>query len=165
MTLLPASTLILCLGNEVLSDDGFGPEVARRLHDLKIEDDDTEVIFAPLAGFALIDLLKFRERVLIVDTIRTGGHPAGYLHRFPAGVFTPSRCLTTSHQISLPTAIELGKMLDCSMPERIDVLAVEAEDVETLRESLTPSVASSVDDAVEYIQNWLAAESKEMENA
>lgn len=165
MSLLPAPTLILCLGNEVLSDDGFGPVVATRLRELGIEDDDTEVIFASLAGFVLIDLLKCRDRVLVVDSICTGQHPAGTLHKFPFGVFTPSRSLTTSHQINLPTALELGKLLGCTMPAHIDVLAVEAQDVETLQEELTPPVALAVDDAVEYIQEWLVAEFKEVVNA
>ncbi|MBU0691317.1 hydrogenase maturation protease [bacterium] len=165
MSMLPAPTLILCLGNEVLSDDGFGPVVASRLRELGIEDNNTEVIFASLAGFVLIDLLKCRDRVLVVDTICTGEHPAGTLRKFPFGVFTPSRSLTTSHQISLPTAIELGKILGCTMPAQIDVLAVEAEDVETLQEELTPAVAGAVEDAVEYIKEWLVAEFKEVENA
>jgi hydrogenase maturation protease len=150
--------LILCLGNEVLSDDGFGLAVAQRLRQLEIEDDKTEVIFASLAGFALIDLLKDRDRVLVVDTICTGKHPAGMLHSFPAGIFSPSRSLTTSHQISLPTALELGKLLGCSMPEQIDVLAVEAQDVETLQEVLSPPVAAAVEDAAEFIRAWLIAD-------
>ena len=165
MSLLPVPTLILCLGNEVLSDDGFGPVVASRLRELGVEDDNTEVIFASLAGFVLIDLLKCRDRVLVVDSIFTGKHPAGTLYKFPAGVMTPSRNLTTSHQISLPTAIEFGKKLGCTMPKQIDVLAVEVEDIETLQEELTPAVAAAVEGAVSTIQDWLVAELKETENA
>lgn len=147
--------LVLCLGNEIISDDGFGPVVAKRLNeqgDLAVR---VDILFAPVAGFQLIDLLRGREKVLIVDTIRTGQVAPGTLHSFPAGALSPSNHLTTSHQISLPTALELGKRLSLDMPQVIDVIAVEAEDLETLGEELSPSVRSAVDDALVLIENWI----------
>lgn len=153
---LRKKTLILCLGNEIISDDGFGPAVADRLTEAGVADDDTEVVFAPLAGFALLQLLEGRDRVLVIDTIRSRKSPPGTLYSFPADVFTPSRNLTTSHQINLPTAVGLGRKLGIPMPDRIDVLAVEAEDLETLREEMTPAVSEAVSEAVDFIMNWLS---------
>jgi hydrogenase maturation protease len=153
--------LVLCLGNEILSDDGFGPEVARRFLEEDSADLPADVVFAPLAGFGLLDLLSGRKRVLIVDTIRTGTTEAGTLHHFPAGVMTPSRNLTTSHQISLPTALEFGRRLSMDMPEVIDVLAVEAQDIETLSEKLTPAVSAAVKQALDFIHNWIRRNSSE----
>lgn len=147
--------LVLCLGNEVLSDDGFGAVAAGRLNQLAEVTERADVIFAPVAGFSLLDLLAGRERVLVVDTMRTGNVPPGTLHRFPAGIMTPSRHLCMSHQISLPTALRLGELLSVSMPARVDVLAVEAEDLETLREELTPAVAAAVDDAILLVRQWV----------
>ncbi len=148
--------LILCLGNEVLRDDGFGAEVARRLQHTRRPENDVEVIFAPLAGFALLDLLADRERVLIVDSIRTGDSAPGTLLFFEADVLAPANHLVNSHQMSLPTALKLGTELGLTMPSQIDVLAVEVEDVETLSEELTPPVAEAVDDALEAIQSWIS---------
>jgi len=147
--------LILCLGNEVLSDDGFGAEVARRLIEAGGLGEEIEALFAPLAGFNLLDLLQARRRVLIVDTICTGKAPPGTLHLFSADILVPSRNLTTSHQISLPTALELGRRMGMLMPERIDVLAVEAEDVTTLSETMTPRVSQAVSEAVDQIRIWI----------
>lgn len=147
--------LILCLGNEIISDDGFGPEVAKRL----MQQDDlpelVEVIFAPLAGFNLIDLLAGRDRVLIVDTVRTGHSPPGTLHQFDPDAFAPTRNLTTSHQISLPTALELGRQMGAKMPDLVEVLGVEAEDLATLREGLSPRVQVAVDEALLQIRTWV----------
>lgn len=156
--------LILCLGNEVVSDDGFGAEVAARAEHLADVTERADVLFAPVAGFALLDLLAGRARVLVVDTIRTGTAAPGTLHRFPAGMMTPSRHLCSSHQISLPTALRLGELLGAAMPARVDVVAVEAQDVETLSEKLTPAVAAAVDDAVQEIRQWLADVSWEDSN-
>jgi hydrogenase maturation protease len=152
--------LVLCLGNEIVSDDGFGPEIARRLNALG-GDLGADVLFAPVAGFQLLDLLNGRERVLIVDTIRTQGGKPGALHFFVAGILTPSHHLTTSHQISLPTALELGKLLGAEMPPVVDVLAVEAQDLETLAENLTPPVRAALNDAETLIREWIVRHSEE----
>ncbi|MBM3324465.1 MAG: hydrogenase maturation protease [Calditrichaeota bacterium] len=149
------SLLVLCLGNEILSDDGFGPEVARRLQKESEPDFPADVVFAPLAGFNLLDLLTERERVLIVDTIRTGKVAPGTLHHFPASALAPSHNLTTSHQINLPTALELSRRLSIKMPEVVDVLAVEAQNLETFSEQLTPPVRDAVEEAVRFILEWI----------
>ena len=148
--------LVLCLGNEIISDDGFGPEIARRLtlHNDLLEHAD--VVFAPIAGFYLIDLLAEREKVLIVDTIRTGKAVPGTLYSFPAGEFTPSNNLITSHQISLPIALELGRRFGANMPHVLDLIAVEAEDLETLSEELSLHVHAAVDKALDLIKVWIS---------
>lgn len=151
------SLLVLCLGNEVLSDDAFGPVVAERLRQEHFDDTQTEVVYASIAGFALLDLLQGREAVLIVDAIKTDIAEPGTLHHFTAGIFTPSYGLTTSHQMSLPTALELGRRLGYDMPQDIQVLACEAGDIETLGEELTAPVALSVEPATEYIRQWVYA--------
>jgi len=117
--------------------------------------DEVEVLAAATAGFALMEYLAGRERVLIVDTIRTGRATPGSLHRFPIDKLAPTHRLTTSHQINLPTALEFGRRLGLTMPKAVDVLAVEADDLETLRESLTPPVAGAVEIAALEVRKWL----------
>jgi len=153
--------LILCLGNEIISDDGFGPEIARRLKKELESSRCADVVFAPVAGFFLLDLLSGRRSVLIVDTIRTGKTEPGTLHSFPAGILTPSYHLTTSHQINLPTALELGRRLGYDMPNDIDIVAVEALDLETLAEALTPPVQAALPGALQAVRGWIAKHSEE----
>ena len=158
--------LVLCLGNEIVSDDRFGPEVAQRLQQEQGGRLGADVIFAPLAGFYLLDLLAGRRAALIVDSIVTGHAPPGTVHEFPMGALTPSKNLTTSHQISLPTALALGKRLGMELPEVIDVIAVEAQDIETLSEHMTEPVARAVDEAIAIIRKWIENQSlKESDHA
>jgi hydrogenase maturation protease len=147
--------LILCLGNEIISDDSFGPTVAVQLRTEARVADAADIVFAPVAGFHLLDLLAGRKKVLIVDTIVTGKSAPGTLHVFPAGIMTPSLHLTTSHQISLPTALDLGKKLGMEMPEVVDVCAVEAQDLETLSEEMTPVVRGAMHAALLHIREWV----------
>lgn len=153
--------LVLCLGNEIVSDDAFGPIVAQELAKETEISRRADVIFAPVAGFSLLDLLSGRKKALIVDIIRTGKAEPGTLHSFPAGTLTPSYHLTTSHQINLPTALELGRQLGYDMPGDIDILAVEAQDLETLREELTPPVQAALPSALQAVRDWIAQNSAE----
>lgn len=147
--------LILCLGNEILSDDSFGFKVSNILNKYDDIGGNIEVAFAPLAGFNLLDLLKDRAAVLIVDTIITSNAKPGTIHYFPMGHFTPSKHLTCSHQVSLPTALEFGRLMGMALPQNIDVLAIEAQDTETLSEEMTENVSASLEPAIETIKNWI----------
>ncbi len=152
--------LVLCLGNDILTDDAFGSVVAKRLSRRDLGD-SVEVVFASTAGFGLLDMLRDRGAVLIVDTIITGKAEPGTLHVFPAGALTPSYNLINSHQISLPTALELGKQLGMAMPSDIRVVAVEAQDVETISERLTPPVEQAVEKAATAVEDWISLQEKE----
>jgi hydrogenase maturation protease len=153
--------LVLCLGNEVLSDDRFGAEIAERLARDNFGP-HVEVLFASVAGFTLVDLLQERRHVLIVDTILSGTVEPGTIHFFPVGNLTPSNNLIHSHQINLPTALELGRQLGVTMPDDIQVLAVEAQDVTTLAEQLTPPVAAAVDATLQRVRSWITTKSERM---
>jgi hydrogenase maturation protease len=154
--------LVLCLGNEVLSDDSFGYHVHNRLRESFQASVITDIEFSSIAGFTLIDILQERRAVLIVDAISTGAQ-AGQLHFFEASLLTPSRHLVNSHQISLPSAISLGVQFGLNMPERIDVLAVEAQDVETLSESMTIPVAKALQEACDRVHKWVSDHEYELE--
>jgi hydrogenase maturation protease len=147
--------IVLCLGNEILSDDSFGHKIACRLLDQYDFNGGAEIEFAALGGLNLIDLLKDRERALIVDTIITGDAAPGTLHFIEMGHFVPSKNLTCSHEVNLPTALQFGRELGMIMPDRIDVLAVEASDIVTLSEKLTPQVEGALNPAINRILNWI----------
>ncbi|MFZ1682838.1 MAG: hydrogenase maturation protease [Candidatus Zixiibacteriota bacterium] len=153
--------LVLCLGNEVLSDDSFGYHVHNRLRESFQSSETADIEFSSIAGFTLIDVLQERRHVLIVDAISTGAK-AGLLHFFEASLLTPSRHLVNSHQISLPSAISLGIQFGLDMPERIDVLAVEAQDIETLSESMTLPVAHALGEACDRVLQWVNGRSQEL---
>ena len=147
------SRLILCLGNELLSDDGLGLVVARRLQESP-QPICADVYSTALAGFSLLDVITGRREILIVDAIVTGAASPGTIHEFPVIQLAPTWNLTSSHHVSLPTVIEMGRLYGMSMPEHIDVIAVEAADVLTLHEGLTPSVARAVSEVVAFARRW-----------
>jgi hydrogenase maturation protease len=73
-------TVVIGLGNIVLSDDGLGVHVVRRLRDRNGLEDRVELVEGGTAGLLLLPYLADAERVIIVDAIDTGA-PAGSLTR------------------------------------------------------------------------------------
>ena len=146
----------------MLSDDAVGAFIADRLQGERLDRKRIEIIFAPIAGFRLLELLQQRTAVLIVDSIITGQSPPGTIHFMPSGHLTPSNGLINSHQISLPTALALGEQLGYIMPKTIDILAVEVQDIETLSEHLTEPVAGAVETVIKSIKNWIKLIEKEV---
>jgi len=145
--------LVLCLGNEILADDALGYRVAGLLEQQRSVTGRVDVVFAARAGFALLDLMAGRKRVLIADSICLGAD-AGTVHVFPMRTDVPGRNLTCSHQLSLPAALALGIQLGYDLPEHIDIIAVEAEDVNTLGGDMTPAVRESVPEVLTLIESW-----------
>jgi hydrogenase maturation protease len=73
-------TVVIGLGNVVLSDDGLGVHVVRRLRDRHRLADRVELVEGGTAGLLLLPQIADARRVIIVDAIDTGA-PAGTLAR------------------------------------------------------------------------------------
>ena len=71
-------TLILGLGNPILTDDGVGCHVAMALKD-RLKGPEVDVMEASIAGLDFLDLLTAYDRAIIIDAIQTDeGQPGKY---------------------------------------------------------------------------------------
>ena len=136
-------TLVLGLGNPILSDDGVGPAVARELEG-RLDPQEVTVAEASLGGLNLLDLLVGYERVIIIDAIKTASGRPGQIYRFDPAAFTTTRYAASPHDVNLVTALELGKKLGLAMPQKIDIFAIEVADTENFSEECTPAVAAAI---------------------
>jgi hydrogenase maturation protease len=143
-------TLILGLGNPILSDDGVGTAVARELES-RLGPREATVIEASLGGINLLDLLVGYERVIIVDAVKTGGGRPGQIYRLDMSALSRTRHTASAHDINLVTALELGKKLRLAMPSKIDIFGIEVAETERFSETCTPSVAAAIPVCVEMI--------------
>ena len=71
--------------------------------------------------------------------------------RVDANEFRGGHRWGSAHSIHLGTALELGEELGYAMPSECVVYAVEADDVETFGEELSPPVAAAADEVVELV--------------
>ena len=148
-------TLVLGLGNDLISDDGFGPAVACICRTLLANRPDVVVEAASVAGLNLLDLLSGHTRALIVDVVQTGASEPGTLIEWPVERASAGRTLGGSHQTDLLTTLALGRSLGYALPDSISLLVAEAEDLLTVHEGLTPAVAISVPIAAEMARFWV----------
>jgi hydrogenase maturation protease len=150
---MPDRTLVLGMGNPILSDDGFGLVVADRLLALPLPD-GVQVIKSEVAGLRLLELMKDFDKVIIVDALQ-GGRTPGDIVRFDGTDFRGGHRYGSAHSIGLGTALELGEKLGYQMPAQIVAFAVEAADVETFGERLSEPVAAACDTVVGLVLSEL----------
>ena len=134
-------TLVLGMGNTILTDDGVGIWIARQLKDRK---PDLDIIETSEAGIALLDFVVGYERLIIVDSIKTGKGRPGELYKLELGSLRPTAHLTSLHGVDIATAFELGRQLGYQMPNRVSIYAVEIEDNTTFGEECTEGVAGKM---------------------
>lgn len=151
-------TLVLGLGNDILGDDSIGLRVARRVAQRLPPSSGVTVSEDERGGLGLAEQLGGFERVLLVDAILTGA-PPGTLHMLDIHS-VPTQRTATAHGINLRMALELGRRSGLALPaeEAIVILGVEAAEVMTFSEHLTPEVEQAIPRAVAAIEAWLRQE-------
>lgn len=134
-------TLILGIGNPILRDDGAGIRIARKL---KEENPELEVIETSEVGITLLDLVVGYEKLIIIDSIKTGKGKLGELYELTLEHLPPSMDLSLSHGIDIATAFELGRRFGYPMPGYIRIYAVEIKDNTTFGEECTPEIEERI---------------------
>ena len=142
--------LVLGIGNSILSDDGVGIKVAREVGE-KLDDPQITVSETSAAGLSLLDSIVGYDQVIIIDAIQTKKGKAGQLYRMKPEDFSFAKHFSSPHQINLVTALELGKMLDLAMPQKITIFAVEAKDIASFSEKCTPEVEQAIPEVVKMV--------------
>jgi hydrogenase maturation protease len=133
--------LVLGVGNPVLTDDAVGFRVARLIKEAKPE--LTEIETAE-AGLTLLELITGYERVIIIDSVKTGHGKPGTLHQFTLDQIDPSWNFCSTHGIDIRMAFELGRKLDYKLPAKISIYGIEVEDNKNFGEKCTEKVEHSI---------------------
>jgi hydrogenase maturation protease len=149
-------TLVLGMGNPILSDDGAGIRVAQEVGK-QLNNPQVTVIETSEAGLRLLDSIVGYDKVIIIDAIQTEKGQAGQIHRMEPQDFSSAKHFSSPHQINLTTALELGKMLNLAMPQKITIFAVEAKDITTFSEKCSPKVEQAILKLVKMVMEELVS--------
>jgi hydrogenase maturation protease len=147
-------TLVLGLGNPILSDDGVGCRVAMALKDL-ISTPDIDIMEASIAGLDFLDMLTGYDRIIIIDAIQTDKSTPGQIYRLGPEILASTRHAGTPHDVNLATALELGKRLNLKLPRKITIFAIEVKDVISFSEKCTPEVEKAIPVCVKMVMQEL----------
>lgn len=144
-------TLVLGLGNPILSDDRVGLEVVREVERRMGSGCRVDVREACMAGLDLLDLLSGYDRAVVVDAVSTPGGTPGTVVRMGSGDLRGSARLAAIHEIDVGTALTLGRRLGFELPAEITIYGIEVQDAETFGERMSPAVSRAVEVAARQI--------------
>jgi hydrogenase maturation protease len=154
-------TRVLCLGNDLMADDGVGPTVARSLRSLHLP--GVDVVETPESGLRLLDHLE-TERLIVVDAVSSGGDPPGTIYVLDPE-HLPSAHGVSPHYAGLQEALLLGRALGLAVAGEVTILAVETADCRTVGGSMDPNVKRAALRIVDLIRQELGISSALMVEA
>jgi hydrogenase maturation protease len=171
-------TRVLCLGNDLISDDALGIVAARRLT-RRLADAGTpvapgrsfdpaltarafelpgigsvEVVETALTGMYLLEALVGASRLIVVDTVVTGASDPGTVLELREGDFDGPRG-GSPHAIGLLETLDLARALGLDVAADVVILAVEAGDDLTVGGDMTAPVKAALPIVVERVMALL----------
>jgi len=143
-------TIVLGLGNPILSDDGIGLQVSAAFPRNCLKSDIT-IEETCVSGLGLLELLSGYDKAILIDAIQTGDNEAGHVHRLSLDSFYTGRHTNATHGISFANSVKLGRILGMRLPKEIIVFAIEARDVNTFGETCSAEVQEAIPECVSQI--------------
>lgn len=141
-------TLVLGLGNPILTDDAVGIRVAQGLEQEFLAED---VIRTSEAGVALLDYVVGYDKLIIIDSIMTKKGKPGELYKLGLEDLKPAMSLSSSHGVDIATAFALGEKLGFRMPKDVAIYAVEIKDNTTFGDKCTQEVEERIPSIIRQI--------------
>ncbi len=148
-------TLVIGLGNPLVSDDGVGLRVVADLKPLLADRPEVEVVEDYWGGLRLMECMIDFDRAIVVDAICTGAEPGTIHHLTPDDI--PTQRSNSAHDLNLPTALEFGRRAGAHLPKNEDIrlVGIEAKDVVNFSEQCTPAVGAAIPRAVRQVLELL----------
>jgi hydrogenase maturation protease len=151
-----ARTLILGVGNLLLSDEGVGLRVVEQLAGAYELPESVQILDGGTLGLDLLYYLEGIENLLIVDAVEMGKEPGTLLRLEGDEVPSFLSIKMSPHQIGIPDMLFAAKLKDL-YPRNVVLWGVQPATLETGLK-LSPAVAAQVDvlvsRIVEQLEKW-----------
>ena len=146
--------LIYGVGNEILTDDGIGPKLVKRLQkELTLSGIDYDTAF--LGGMELLEYIQGYETVVFIDAIRTRDGIPGDVYQLNLSNFKETLHLSNVHDISFITAFELGEKLGLEIPKQVHIIAVEIVEDLIFSDSFSQAVQEKYEDIFKEVCEFI----------
>jgi len=143
--------LVVCLGNELVGDDGVGIRVGRVLGRMPMPE-GVEVRIRPNLGLELIELIVEYEQVILVDAMTTGrrGGECAVIELAEASAL--ASCPSCSHSIGVPEVLRLAEALQPGRAKAgVWIVGVEGIEMTEFGLGLSEPVARGMIEAVDRV--------------
>ena len=141
-------TVILGIGNILLSDEGVGVHIANEFAKMDLPA-HVSVVEGGTDGFRLLNIITEADRLIIVDAVR-GGSEAGSIYRFDVDEVRncPSGFKTSVHQIGILEVIDLSGLI--GKTPHTTVVGIEPKSLE-MSMDLSPDIREKVPKIIELV--------------
>jgi hydrogenase maturation protease len=141
-------TVVLGVGNLLLSDEGIGVHVVKKLMDMALPR-EVEVIDGAVSGLGLMNVVMGADRLIVIDAVKGGGPPSS-IYRFGAEDFAtyPYTHRMSLHEIGVLEVIHLSGLMGHT--PKTTVIGVEPKSLEIGME-LSPEIQAKIPKIIELI--------------
>ena len=159
-------TLVIGLGNPILTDDGVGVKVAYAVQKslevtgtsqkngngesycvINASHQIINVTEASVGGLRLMEMMIGYDQVIIIDALTTVDAPPGTIHHLALSeleAISPTQHSASAHDASLVTALDSGRRIGLQLPNDISIYAVSVENIIDFGDTPTPAVAQAI---------------------
>ncbi len=160
-------TLILGIGNPILTDDGVGILVAEAVEQ-RLRAEQADLMRGPEApataavgvgGLALMEAMLGYERVILIDAMLRANATPGRLHQLSLAeleALSPTEHSSSPHDTSLTAALALGRSIGLPLPAEVVIFAVEVSNILDFAETPTAAVAAAIPHATAAVLDYLS---------
>jgi len=151
--------VVIGLGNVLLSDEGIGVHIVRRLSSRQDKFPYVDFIDADTGGMNVLHLIANRKRAVIIDCAKMGAKPGTLMRFTPDEVQSVKKLSQYSlHEQDILQVINLSKQLgEC--PKEIIIFGIEPESTEP-GQNLSKTLADKIDTYADEIRKELAVNTR-----
>lgn len=147
--------LIMGIGNPLMSDEGVGVRVAELLMSGYVLPDTVEVVDAGTMGLGIINLLRNREYVIVVDAIDGTGHPPGTVVLLSPEDLAPNQIMHSLHDTRFADVLQAAALT--GIQTEAICIGIQVGSMEQWVTELTPEVEAALPTALSAVLDQLAA--------
>ena len=146
-----SKTLVLGVGNLLLTDEGIGIHAIQRILEEKRLPEEIEIVDGGTAGLALLYYLEGVDRLVIIDAVETG-QPPGTIVRLAGERIPAYMSLKVSpHEITLPDFLAAARLRDL-YPKEVVVWGMQPQSLD-VGVDLSPDIEARLGTLVNYVVN------------
>jgi hydrogenase maturation protease len=151
---MKSKTLILGLGNDILTDDGIGPKLVLDLQK-ELSNDQFDYLNVCVGGLELLDHMLGYDTVFILDAIKTENGKPGEVFFLSTMDFKETSHISNLHDINFLTALKLAEKLSITVPSNIHIIAIEIIEDRVFSENLSPEVEVQYEDIKKKVKEFI----------
>ncbi len=147
-------TLVLGLGNTIMTDDGIGPKAIESLQNTKLPDSGVVLLDGGTLGLDLLPHLEGAGRLIILDAVELGREPGSLVRLVGDEVPLAIEHKLSPHQMGLKDLLAVASLMGC-LPDKVVLLGVQPACLE-LGTELSPAVSEALPELCKLVMAELA---------